>query len=60
MPFGLVPRVAAVGETMVTAGKMWNTEVEKSATSRMPITNSGTPASASRIVWMTVSGRRRR
>ena len=45
---------------MVTAGKMWKTEVEKRATSRMPVTNSGTPASASRIVWITVSGRRRR
>ncbi len=45
---------------MVTAGKIVNTEVEKSATSRMPVTNSGTPASARSTVWMTVSGRLRR
>ncbi len=30
----------------VTAGSQWNTLVENSATSRMPVTNSGSPASA--------------
>src|ERR1700712_3045902 len=49
-----------VGELIVTAGNQWKTEVEKTDTSRMPVTNSGTPASASRIVWITVSGRLRR
>ena len=59
MPFGLVPGVA-VRRGDRDRREEWNTEVEKTATSRMPVTNSGTPASASRIVWMTVSGRLRR
>ena len=45
---------------IVTAGSKWKTVVENSATSRMPMTNSGSPASASSTVWMIVSGRRRR
>ncbi len=45
---------------IVTAGSQWKTVVEKMATSRMPITNSGSAASISRMVWMIVSGRRRR
>ena len=44
----------------VTAGSQWNTVVENSAMSRMPITNSGSPARPSSTVWMIVSPRRRR
>ncbi len=46
--------------TSVTAGRTVNTVVANSAMSSTPITNSGSPAMASRMVWITVSGRLRR
>ena len=49
-----------VGEVIVTAGSTVKTVVANRAISSTPMTNSGSPAMASRIVWMTVSGRRRR
>ncbi len=42
---------------IVTAGSTWNTVVENSATSRMPTTNSGSPARVIMTTWMTPSVR---
>ena len=58
--FGSFHGMARPGEVIVTAGSQWKTVVEKMATSRMPVTNSGSAASMSSRVWMIVSGRRRR
>ena len=42
---------------MVTAGSTCSTVVENRATSRMPTTNSGSPARVIMMIWMTLSVR---
>jgi hypothetical protein len=42
---------------MVTAGSTCSRVVENNATSRMPTTNSGRPASTIMMIWMTPSVR---
>ena len=56
MPFG-VSHGWPVCETIVTAGKMWNTVVEKSRDEQDADHELGDAGQAGSIVWMTVSGR---